>query len=264
MITAERGAPIDLIDLACGSTHYRYNSTTGNVTDGGNVYYAQAGFLCGEIEIARNVLRSQFEVTLPWSCTFCQQFVSGAPEDIVTITNYRGQWSAPWDCQYERWWAGFVKEVRFDSAHRAVVACVSALSDIGSSGLALKCGRLCQVPLYSSSCGVTKASYRFGGIVTAVSGYTVTADLFATEDDGYWVGGTITARDATRLIIAHSDYTVTLSDSIANLAVNDAFVAYAGCDRTFAICDSRFSNTANFRGQPHIPDLTPNLQGVTT
>jgi len=254
--------PIDLIDFAVGSTHYRYNSTIENLTYDGDTYYAQAGFMCGEIEIARNVLRSQFEVTLPWSCQFIQQFVSGAPESLVSVTNYRGQWNAAWNCQYERWWAGFAKEVRLESSHRAVVTCVSAMSDVGSAGLALKCGWLCQVPLYSDSCGVTQADYTYEGIVTAVSGYTVTAAVFGGQNYGYWVGGPVTARGATRLVIAHSGDTVTLSDTIPNLAVNDTLVAYAGCDRTFNTCDGRFGNRANFRGQPHIPNLTPNLQGV--
>ena len=175
--------PIDLIDLACDADHYRYNSTTENITYDGDVYYAQAGLMCGEIEIARNVLRSQFDISLPWSCDFIQQFVGGAPEDIVTITNYRGQWNAAWDCQFERWWAGFVKEVRMEALHKAVVTCVTAMSDIGTSGLAIKCGRLCQVPLYSSSCGVTQSDYLNNGIVTAVSGYTVTAVIYFVGRD---------------------------------------------------------------------------------
>ena len=33
----------------------------------------------------------------------------------------------------------------------------------------------------------------------------------------------------------------------------DTFTAYAGCDRRFATCGEKFSNTLNFRGFPHIP-----------
>ena len=37
------------------------------------------------------------------------------------------------------------------------------------------------------------------------------------------------------------------------IAVGDAFTVTAGCDKLFATCQSRFSNSANFRGFPHIP-----------
>lgn len=37
------------------------------------------------------------------------------------------------------------------------------------------------------------------------------------------------------------------------VAEGDALTATAGCDRRFATCGSKFANTANFRGFPHIP-----------
>jgi uncharacterized phage protein (TIGR02218 family) len=37
------------------------------------------------------------------------------------------------------------------------------------------------------------------------------------------------------------------------IAVGDAFVVTAGCDKRFATCRDRFGNGANFRGFPHIP-----------
>lgn len=46
------------------------------------------------------------------------------------------------------------------------------------------------------------------------------------------------------------------------LATGDAFVVTAGCDRQFATCRDRFSNTANFRGFPHIPGTDVTLRSV--
>jgi uncharacterized phage protein (TIGR02218 family) len=37
------------------------------------------------------------------------------------------------------------------------------------------------------------------------------------------------------------------------ISVGDTFVVTAGCDKRFATCRDRFSNTVNFRGFPHIP-----------
>jgi uncharacterized phage protein (TIGR02218 family) len=193
---------------------------------------------------------------------FVQEYLDGAPEDVVTIVNYRGQYNAPWDALYERFWAGFVKSVRFSKGRRATVVCVPAQAEIGTSGLALRCGRLCQVPLYSSSCGVTQSSYLNGGTVDAIDGYTVDSTTFAEKADGYWTGAPFTANGATRLVIKHVYDTITLNDSIPGLTVGMTFEVYAGCDRTISTCNSRFSNALNFRGQPHIPDMNVFQTGV--
>lgn len=39
----------------------------------------------------------------------------------------------------------------------------------------------------------------------------------------------------------------------AAIAVGDAFTVTVGCDRSFATCRDRFSNSLNFRGFPHLP-----------
>lgn len=262
MISVERAGPVDLVDFACGATHWRLNSSAGDITYNGDLYKAQPGLMCGGIETARNVLRSIFEVTVPWSCDLAQEYVGGSPEGVVSVVNYRGHWGTPWNAPYERMWSGEVKDVRFKEGHKCVISCLSAHSDIGTTGLALRCGRLCQVPLFSSACGLTQASYTSGGIVSAVSGYTVTSPTFTNQALGYWVGGIFTARGASRFVIAHAWNVITLADAVPSLAINDVFTITAGCDRTLATCTSRFSNQANFRGQPHIPDVNPYLSGV--
>ena len=39
----------------------------------------------------------------------------------------------------------------------------------------------------------------------------------------------------------------------AAIAAGDAFAVTAGCDKQFATCRNKFSNSANFRGFPHMP-----------
>lgn len=262
MESVQDAAPVDLVDIACGTEHWRYNSTAGDISYAGYTYKPQAGLMCGDIEIARNVLRSTWEVTVPWSCVFVQEYLDGAPENVVTITNYRGQYNAAWDALYERVWAGFVKGVKFQESRKAIIRCVPAHAEIGTTGLALRCGRLCQVPLYSDACGLSKGDYLSGGTVEAISGFTLTSTTFRTQADGYWVGAPIMANGAKRTIIAHAYDVVTLNDTIPNIAIGMTFEAYAGCPRIDAVCDSRFGNLDNFRGQPHIPDKNVFVAGV--
>jgi uncharacterized phage protein (TIGR02218 family) len=37
------------------------------------------------------------------------------------------------------------------------------------------------------------------------------------------------------------------------IAIGDAFLATAGCDKQFATCSAKFGNGVNFRGFPHMP-----------
>ena len=39
----------------------------------------------------------------------------------------------------------------------------------------------------------------------------------------------------------------------AVIAIGDGFSVVAGCDKAFATCREKFSNTLNFRGFPSIP-----------
>ena len=50
---------------------------------------------------------------------------------------------------------------------------------------------------------------------------------------------------------------ITLHNIPEGLAVGVAFEAFAGCDRTFATCQSKFGNSLNFGGFPWIPAKNP-------
>ena len=60
-----------------------------------------------------------------------------------------------------------------------------------------------------------------------------------------------------RMITNHSGDTITLSAVLPGLAVGVALEAFAGCDRTFATCQSKFGNSLNFGGFPWIPAKNP-------
>jgi uncharacterized phage protein (TIGR02218 family) len=265
--SVEQGMPMQLLAFVAGSAAWRYATAAEDIDYNGNPYVHQPGLKCGKISIVRNVMRSRFEVSVPWSCPFVAQHVAGPPEAIVNLTVYRGHRDTatpPGAHDVATWWRGYVQSVTFGPQRIATIRCVPNYTDLGRGGLPLRYGRTCQVPLYSTACSVARASFATNGSADSVSGYTVTAAVFATEADGYWTGGELHARDYTRLIIAHSGSVVTLASTIPGLGAGATFVAYPGCDHLWASdCKATFANTANFRGQPHIPQINPNTQGVT-
>ena len=50
----------------------------------------------------------------------------------------------------------------------------------------------------------------------------------------------------------------------APVAAGDRIELREGCDKRFATCRARFANSANFRGEPHLPgnDLLTRFPGV--
>lgn len=81
-----------------------------------------------------------------------------------------------------------------------------------------------------------------------------------------WTNGTNAGRRAE--VIAHD-----VTDGIAVLTLleapvrsivgGDAFTIRAGCDKRIETCSTKFANTANFRGFPHIPGQDAVLRYAT-
>jgi|GEM_PF-6135601 len=97
-------------------------------------------------------------------------------------------------------------------------------------------------------------------------------DLTAT--DGYFDGGPLkwlTGNNAGRSMEVkeydHATKTVTLFIVMPNdIQVGDTSEISAGCDKTIATCNTKFSNSANFQGEPNVPgedqvQLIPDRKG---
>ena len=256
------GQPVGLIDLACGSTAWRYTSAAVDLVYGGHTYLHQSGMKIHTIEHTRNVMESLLEIDLPWSCPYVRLYPGAIPDGLVAVVYTRGH-----DPDYEVQWRGFVVDVeRRQSSpqnRRALVRCAASAHDTGYAGFCLRPGKLCQVPLYHPTlCGVRKAAYTHAGVTEAVAGDEVTCALFATQTDGYFRGGEFAANGITRMMIGHAGDTVTLSHAIGGLAANVAFTATAGCAHTRATCDAVFNNLLNNKGYEWMSHRNPFIEGV--
>jgi len=261
----EAAAPIELLVLTDATSTWRYTTACDGVSYGGNSYTAEPGLKIGEVEVAHNVLRVTLQIEASWSCGFVSDYITGEIDAPVEVTVYRGCALRTLDSDsVQQWWTGYVKTVTLSEPTRrkATLACVPVWTDLGRAGLCLRYGRLCQVPLYSTPCGVDKTSYKATGTVASVDGVTITSTTFGLQADDYYTGGQFESGGVKRLISAHTGETITLASSIGNLIVGASFDAYPGCDHTIDICHSKFSNRLNFRGQPWLPDLNLHDAGV--
>ena len=120
----------------------------------------------------------------------------------------------------------------------------------------------CLNVLFSTACGLTKASFAVSG---AVSG-TPTATAFNTNltaADGYFSQGVILFTSGAnngvqRAVRTHLNASGALTMTFplpAAPAAADTFTIWPGCDHTLATCKAKFAgdNSIHFRGQPFIP-----------
>lgn len=130
--------------------------------------------------------------------------------------------------------------------------------------------------LEASPCPRTSPSCRadFGGMDCALSRqrFRKEAALERAADDGALIFADMTAADAADYVFGHVRWLsggnsgITLPMAQAKDAglvplfappqpvlAGDRAILTMGCDKQFATCRDRFSNSANFRGEPHLP-----------
>jgi uncharacterized phage protein (TIGR02218 family) len=139
-----------------------------------------------------------------------------------------------------------------------------------SQKLAEDSGRLftatCSADLGDARCTIdlTNSAYQGSGTVAALSGVsTFTVSGLDAFDDGWFTAGKLSFSGGANAGLAmevklHKKsggvVSITLWQAMAQpVAVGDAFSVTAGCDKRFATCLGRFSNSVNFRGFPQIP-----------
>jgi uncharacterized phage protein (TIGR02218 family) len=123
----------------------------------------------------------------------------------------------------------------------------------------------CSADLGDNRCGIdlTDVRFRGSGVVTAINATSVfRASGLDSFDDAWFRAGRLTFTSGANAGLSvevkdhRSDGAVTIELWQAMpgpILVGDRFAITAGCDKRFETCKSRFNNTVNFRGFPHIP-----------
>ena len=120
----------------------------------------------------------------------------------------------------------------------------------------------CDADLGDGRCGVNLASplWSAAGTVATLSGSRgfSAAALGSFANDTFtlgvvsWTTGANAGRRAE--IASFASGAITLFEApVRPIALGDAFLATAGCDKQFATCSAKFGNGVNFRGFPHMP-----------
>lgn len=194
------------------------------------------------------------------------------------VVQYLG--SAPAD----RTWLRVMKVFRDQSPIEAMVYFIGTLANTSFQGLKgtlrangiefllkmlypkWRYGPRCNHTLYSTGCGVTKASYAVAVTVASISAnartITINEDLSSYGEDYFNYGYVQPAAAGPRMITSHDSSSFTVKSIIPGLAVSDSLTIYAGCNKSPSECQTKFNNLGNpslnnFMGFIYIPDDNP-------
>ena len=244
--------PIELYHVYddCGS-HWRYTSNAKEQTFAANTYTPEP-IHRESIELNNNHFKNEVSLTLGRNNPFALNYISGILESKVILDIYRLQ-----GADSILYWSGVVQQVTFDENEIPTIRSTPLTSEIVRVGARRRCQIMCDLPLYSSLCSVSKVLFTISGTITAVDGIELSSATFSTKANNWLKGGMIIIGDAKRLVHYHQGSNIKIGRHIPNLAVGTSFTAYAGCAHTSTVCASKFSNKINYGGCQFLPIANP-------
>jgi hypothetical protein len=253
------GEPILLFDFAAATgEHWRMTTSEETVTYMAHDY--DPGVVSHrEVEIGEYPDVNAVEVNLGRSHLLANRFIAAPIEGMVTLTIYRGH-----DGNYIVYWWGLLVTIKFNSSGIPALRFEPRTGSLPRLGNRRCNQRLCDHALYDSGCRVNNTSYQVEGVISNISGLDITASVFSTKSNGWFVGGKLVVGDAQRLIKAHTTNVVTITRAMQDAAIGNSLLAFAGCDHVPTTCNTKFNNKLNFGGNEYLPIKNPFEVGTRT
>lgn len=269
--SVQDGDPVSRFVFAVGDTIYAY-TTEPNIVSDSNYTFTPAAIKMGEVSQTNEMAKDPLELEFHRDVTFAQLFLGGVPEQVTTVTVFRGHLGDTSE-EFQFYWKGRVAGASV-SGDVVRIDCENIFTSMRRPGLRARYQKRCRHALYQSGCGVSSALYASVSSVTAASGFTITIDELDSNNSNidsneanpdYYVGGMVETNDgATRYIVNQSGNVLTLIRPLQSLIddVNDSVggaevTLYPGCDHTTDTCISKFDNLLNYGGFPYIPSKNP-------
>ena len=245
-----------------GSTEYRYTTQPYIVGDSGGTW-EPVPIDSSEITQSNEMAKDAVKLIIPSDNSFARLFLGGVPEQITSITIFRGDGAEE---EFEYYWKGRVAGASV-TGDMVTLECENIFTSMRRPGLRARYQKNCRHALYRRGCSLNDYDFAAAGVATSASGFLVTIqDLIDSSiTDGYFTGGMIETGDGfLRYITNHSGTTLTLirpfqalEDEVNGSAGTANVTLYPGCDHTRNTCKDKFNNLNNFGGFPWIPGKNP-------
>jgi uncharacterized phage protein (TIGR02218 family) len=229
----------------------------------GVTYQAVSGFTASEVQSTLGLAVDNLTVLGALSSdTINEADLAAGLYDNAGIEIWRVNWTAPEQRVLMR--KGNLGEVK--RGKTAFQAEVRGLAHLLNQPTGRAYGYSCDADLGDARCTIDLSNplYRGVGTVTAVTdarrvtvaGLDSFADQWFTGGKLSWTSGANATRgmEVKRHGVAGARVTIELWQAMSEaVAIGDAFVVTAGCDKQFSTCKAKFANAVNFRGHPYMP-----------
>lgn len=252
----ETGTPIELYEFVQGLKRWNFVSGATEIIKSAQKF-EPSSVKRDRVKQTTDTFKDSIKLVFSRDDAFASQYIAFAPEDVTTVTIYRGHYGDP-DAQFIVYWKGRVVGAK-TSGNQIEVQCESVFTSIKRPGLRARFEYGCRRTLYLKGCNVNRELYKHEGAVLSIAGeLVVTVAGAASKPDGYYTGGMIIAPDGgTRFLTAHTGDIVTMARPMASLVGGQTVAIYPGCDHLKETCKNKFNNLDNFGGFPWIPAKNP-------
>lgn len=269
--SVQDGSPILLFQFVQGVLVWRYTSTAFPVQHLG-VTWVPTPITPGNVTQSGDMTKDTLSLQFPRGHEFARQFLGYTPDQVTTVTVFRGHANDP-DGQFIAYWKGRVAS--FKAARDSLsVECEPIFTSLRRPGLRARWQRSCRFALYHRGCGLNAEDFGTDGLCTVADGVNITVPEAALLPAGWLIGGMVRTPDGVlRYIVNHSDDQIRLIRPVESLtkAVAESGYGqgygqfyggvsvrlYPGCDHSPSTCKNKFDNLNNFGGFPWIPTKNP-------
>lgn len=260
----DAGAPVEVYRFAVGNAIYRYTSSDApislSVAGDGAQTFAPEPISRSTVEYSSEDQAGTLRIGVSRFNAIGQMFMASFPPAPVGVSIYRKHAT---DSETILLYSGKVSQATYDGANVSLM-CLPMTAIFKRNIPRLTYQRECNWALYGPGCTLNKESFKDTVTVGSVSGRDVLAAGFASRADGWYTGGWLENSDGDRrYITGHVGGTVTLQSPFLALAPGASVFAFAGCDRTEATCNAKFSNIDHHLGFQRIPEQNPFDVGMT-
>ncbi len=233
------------------------------LTFDGTTFEPESGFTASEIRSGADLsVDAQEAEGVLTSTTITETDIFDGRWDNATVEIWRVNWADTASRALLR--RGAIGQVRRGRLH--FVAEMRSLAHVLGQTLGRTFQASCDAALGDARCGVdlNAAAFKASGTVVSLSGdRSFAVSGLSSFVEGWfalgtlqWLTGANTGRKAEVLshALTGADVIITLLEvPVRPIEVGHTFNIFAGCDKRFETCQSKFANAVNFRGFPHIP-----------
>lgn len=257
--------PVELYEFITPGKTYAYCTCEDPVTWKG-IVFAPAYLSRSGVESNSASSKASLDVDISDTQDVVELWRTSALSAMVTLKIHRWHRSQS-DTEYATLWNGRVVNARWNADRSVTLTSQSPFTSVRRVGMKRKFQINCPHALYGDLCTLDRGLFEQTYTVTSVIGNVVNIGAIASGgfDADHFAGGYLRWSNPSLIapttergfIVSQSGNDLTLVSPPFALAGGTIVKAYPGCNRTMAICESRFNNLDNYGGFPWRPDNNP-------